>query len=197
LEALGIPVHVVPGEETNVKITTMSDLPPRSPISVVGTGFDIHAFSRDTSRKLMLGGVHFEGERGLEGHSDADVILHALTDAILGAFGGGDIGMLFPNTDAAYAGADSLLFLRRATEVLTQAGGRVFSVDITVLAEQPKLGSRREQIRQRISQELSVPQRRVNVKATTMEGLGAIGRNEGIAAMASVTVLLNESTRSN
>jgi 2-C-methyl-D-erythritol 4-phosphate cytidylyltransferase/2-C-methyl-D-erythritol 2,4-cyclodiphosphate synthase len=192
LEALGIPVHVVPGEETNVKITTMSDLPPRSPISVVGTGFDIHAFSRDTSRKLMLGGVHFEGERGLEGHSDADVILHALTDAILGAFGGGDIGMLFPNTDAAYAGADSLLFLRRATEVLTQAGGRVFSVDITVLAEQPKLGSRREQIRQRISQELSVPQRRVNVKATTMEGLGAIGRNEGIAAMASVTVLLNE-----
>ena len=192
LEALGIPVHVVPGEETNVKITTMSDLPARNPISVVGTGFDIHAFSSDIGRKLMLGGVLFEGERGLEGHSDADVILHALTDAILGAIGGGDIGMLFPNTDPTYEGADSLVFLRRAAEELRKAGGHVFSVDITILAERPKLGQRREQIREKISQELSIPQRRVNIKATTMEGLGAIGRNEGIAAMASVTVLLNE-----
>jgi len=190
LEAAGVPVYVVPGEETNVKITTVDDLPTGNLTPAVGYGFDIHAFSEDPSRRLLLGGVCFDGERGLEGHSDADVVLHALTDALLGAVGGGDIGQLFPNTDPAYAGADSLLFLRKAIEIVAENGGKISSADITLLAETPKLGDNREKIRQIISQELCIPQRRVNIKATTMEGLGAIGRNEGIAAMAAVTILL-------
>jgi 2-C-methyl-D-erythritol 4-phosphate cytidylyltransferase/2-C-methyl-D-erythritol 2,4-cyclodiphosphate synthase len=158
----------------------------------MGFGFDVHTFSNDSSRRLLLGGVEFPGERGLEGHSDADVVLHALTDALLGSIGAGDIGQLFPNTDPAYAGADSLLFLRRAVELVTAQNGQIVSADVTVLAEEPKLGDHREKIRERISQELCVPARRVNIKATTMEGMGAIGRKEGIAAMAAVTVMLNE-----
>ncbi|MEO7453796.1 MAG: 2-C-methyl-D-erythritol 2,4-cyclodiphosphate synthase [Fimbriimonadales bacterium] len=190
LEAIGVEVRAVAGVEANVKITTMSDLPNLVRTPTVGFGFDIHAFSKDPGRKLMLGGVEFEGERGLEGHSDADVVLHALTDALLGTVGCGDIGVLFPNTDPAFAGANSLNFLREAVELVGEEGGEIVSADITVLAENPKLGTNREKIRERISQELRLPKRRVNVKATTMEGMGAIGRNEGIAAMASVTVLL-------
>jgi 2-C-methyl-D-erythritol 4-phosphate cytidylyltransferase/2-C-methyl-D-erythritol 2,4-cyclodiphosphate synthase len=191
LEAAGHRVRVVPGEESNVKITTMGDIPSRPRTPSVGFGFDIHSFSSDRSRPLVLGGVRFEGDRGLEGHSDADVVLHALTDALLGSVGEGDIGHIFPNDNPEYAGADSLVFLQDAVRRVRSAGGEISNADITVLAESPKLGEKREEIRQRISQELGVAQRRVNIKATTMEGLGAIGRNEGIAAMATVTVLLS------
>ncbi|MDQ2985829.1 MAG: 2-C-methyl-D-erythritol 2,4-cyclodiphosphate synthase [Armatimonadota bacterium] len=189
LEAAGVTVQVVEGEESNIKITTVHDLPKTPMTPSTGSGFDIHAFSDDPNRPLILGGVRFENERGLEGHSDADVVLHAVTDAILGAIGGGDIGELFPNDDAAYKDADSMIFLREAAKRVGSVGGRIVSIDITILAEAPKLIYRRPEIRTRISQELGLQERRINVKATTMEGLGAIGRNEGIAAMATATVL--------
>lgn len=190
LEAAGISVHVVRGEETNVKITTVADIPQYPGTPSVGSGFDIHAFSSDPARKLVLGGVTFEGEPGLDGHSDADVLLHALTDALLGAVGEGDIGLLFPNTDPSYAGADSMIFLREAVARVTANAGRIVSADLTLIAEIPKLKDKRNEIRQRISQELRLDPRRTNIKATTMEGMGAIGRKEGIAAMATVTVIL-------
>lgn len=190
LEFAGITVAAVPGEPANKKVTTRGDLPQGLLISSTGTGFDIHAFSADPNRKLMLGGVHFKGSRGLEGHSDADVLLHALTDALLGAIGGGDIGVLFPNTDPANKNVDSMTFVRRARDLVCDAGGSIVSIDLTLLAEAPKLGEKRAEIRKRISQELGLSERRINIKATTMEGLGAIGRSEGIAAMAAATVAL-------
>lgn len=187
LRAAGVPVYPVAGDPRNAKITTVQDL-PQIAVTTTGFGFDIHAFSNDPNRRLMLGGVHFEECPGLEGHSDADVLLHALTDALLGAIGAGDIGILFPNTDPTLSGADSAIFLREAAKRVTQAGGAIVSVDLTLLAESPKLGDSRQKIVERISQELGIDPSRVNVKATTMEGLGAIGRNEGIAAMATATV---------
>lgn len=190
LEAAGIPVKVVAGDESNLKITTMSDLPQNLTMTTTGFGFDIHAISSDPARPLILGGVSFEGAQGLDGHSDADVVLHALTDALLGAVGGGDIGELFPNDDPANKNADSVVFLRKAKAMVDEARGRIISVDVTLLAETPKLSGRRQEIRTRISQELGVSERRINIKATTMEGLGAIGRSEGIAAMATATVAL-------
>lgn len=190
LEALGIPVTVVQGDENNVKITTMADLPRVAQRTVTGFGFDIHAFSGDPARKLVLGGITFADSPGLVGHSDADVVLHALTDALLGSIGAGDIGQMFPNTDPAFHNMDSTVFLRAAVDSISKENAEIISADITVLAEAPKLGDKREAIREKIAQELNIPARRVNIKATTMEGLGAIGRKEGIAAMATVTVLL-------
>lgn len=193
LEAAGVRVMAVEGDESNVKITTRADL-PETPITTTGFGFDVHAFSADPRRPLMLGGVRFEDAPGLEGHSDADVLLHALTDALLGTVGGGDIGELFPNDDPANKNADSMVFLRMARSLVDAAEGRIIGVDLTLLAEIPKLSGRRQEIRSRISQELGIPQRRINIKATTMEGLGAIGRGEGIAAMATATVTLPTTT---
>jgi 2-C-methyl-D-erythritol 4-phosphate cytidylyltransferase/2-C-methyl-D-erythritol 2,4-cyclodiphosphate synthase len=190
LEALGIPVRAVQGDENNVKITTMADLPRVAQRTVTGFGFDVHAFSSDPDRKLVLGGVPFQDAPGLDGHSDADVLLHALTDALLGSVGAGDIGQMFPNTDPAFQNMDSTVFLRAAVDSISKENAEIISADITVLAETPKLGDKREAIREKIAQELNIPTRRVNIKATTMEGLGAIGRKEGIAAMATVTVLL-------
>jgi len=190
LEAAGFHVRAVAGEESNLKVTTRADLPQASVITTTGFGFDIHAFSRDPERQLMLGGVKFDGAPGLDGHSDADVLLHALTDALLGTVGAGDIGELFPNDDPANKNADSIVFLRKAKTLVQKARGQILSVDLTVLAETPKLSGRRQEIRTRISQELGIPERRINIKATTMEGLGAIGRSEGIAAMATATVAL-------
>lgn len=189
LEAAGVPVKVVAGDESNLKITTTSDLPNLT-YTTTGFGFDIHAFSSDPARPLILGGVRFEGTPGLDGHSDADVVLHALTDALLGTVGGGDIGELFPSDDPANKNADSMIFLRKAKAMVDGARGQIISLDVTLLAEKPKLSGRRQEIRTRISQELGIPERRINIKATTMEGLGAIGRSEGIAAMATATVAL-------
>jgi 2-C-methyl-D-erythritol 4-phosphate cytidylyltransferase/2-C-methyl-D-erythritol 2,4-cyclodiphosphate synthase len=180
----------VAGEESNVKVTTPADIPRPIVVTTTGFGFDIHAFSLDPDRKLFLGGVLFDDAPGLEGHSDADVLFHALTDALLGTVGGGDIGELFPNDDPGNKNADSAIFLRKAKELIAQASGQILSVDLTLLAEVPKLSGRRQEIRFNISQELGIPERRINIKATTMEGLGAIGRSEGIAAMATATVAL-------
>lgn len=147
----------------------------------IGHGFDIHPFSDDAARVLVLGGVTFPGEMALHGHSDADVIAHACTDAILSPAGLGDIGQLFPDTDAAFAGADSMLLLAEAVNQLHAMGGSVVNIDITVVAESPKLAPRKAEIEQRLTAALGAP---VTMKGKRAEGLGALGRAEGIACWA-------------
>jgi|TARA_B110000483_G_C18076078_1_gene496154 2-C-methyl-D-erythritol 2,4-cyclodiphosphate synthase len=147
----------------------------------IGHGFDIHPFSDDAARVLVLGGVTFPGEMALHGHSDADVIAHACTDAILSPAGLGDIGQLFPDTDAAFAGADSMLLLAEAVNQLHAMGGSVVNIDITVVAERPKLAPRKAEIEQRLTVALGAP---VTMKGKRAEGLGALGRAEGIACWA-------------
>jgi 2-C-methyl-D-erythritol 2,4-cyclodiphosphate synthase len=147
----------------------------------IGHGFDIHPFSDDAARVLVLGGVTFPGEMALHGHSDADVIAHACTDAILSPAGLGDIGQLFPDTDAAFAGADSMLLLAEALNQLHAMGGSVVNIDITVVAERPKLAPRKAEIEQRLTVALGAP---VTMKGKRAEGLGALGRAEGIACWA-------------
>jgi 2-C-methyl-D-erythritol 2,4-cyclodiphosphate synthase len=152
------------------------------PVTVrVGQGFDVHPFTDDPARPLVLGGVRFEGERGLAGHSDADVIAHAVTDALLGAAGLGDIGALFPDTDPSLAGADSVGLLRRAVEQVRAAGWAPGNVDCTVVLEAPKLAPRREDVERTLSEAVGAP---VTVKGKRAEGLGALGRAEGIACFA-------------
>jgi len=148
----------------------------------VGIGYDVHPFAR--GRPLVLGGVSIEGEDGLSGHSDADAVLHAIIDALLGAAALGDIGQHFPAEDPAYAGADSKDLLRHVVGLLKKAGYQVENVDTTVIAERPRLQGHLSRMRQTIAAVLGVEDARVSVKATTHEGLGAIGRGEGIAAMA-------------
>ena len=150
----------------------------------IGMGYDSHRF--DPSRPLVLGQVRVEGFPGLAGHSDADVVLHAVTDALLGAAGLDDIGELFPDTDASLAGADSAKLLAEALRRVEQAGFRPVNCDVTVLAERPKLSPHKPAMRQNIARLLGVPATNVAVKAKTNEGMGAIGRGEGIAAMAVV-----------
>ena len=148
----------------------------------VGIGYDVHPFAK--GRPLVLGGVPVGGEDGLSGHSDADAVLHAIIDALLGAAGLGDIGQHFPSEDPAYAGADSKQLLRHVVGLLKGAGYQVENVDATVIAERPRLQGYLGRMRQTIAAVLGVEDARVSVKATTHEGLGAIGRGEGIAAMA-------------
>ena len=147
----------------------------------VGQGFDVHPFSDDATRALVLGGVVFAGERGLAGHSDADVIAHAVTDALLGAAGLGDIGQHFPDTDPALAGADSIDLLRRAVADVRAGGWEPGNVDCTVVLEAPKLAPRRDEIQARLTAAVGAP---VTVKGKRAEGLGALGRQEGIACFA-------------
>jgi len=147
----------------------------------VGQGFDVHPFSDDPDRPLMLGGVRFAGARGLAGHSDADVVAHAVTDALLGAAGLGDIGQHFPDTDPALAGADSIELLRQAVASVRAAGWSPSNVDCTVIAEEPKLAPRRDEVQRRLSETVGAP---VTVKGKRAEGLGALGRAEGIACFA-------------
>jgi 2-C-methyl-D-erythritol 2,4-cyclodiphosphate synthase len=148
----------------------------------VGIGYDVHPFAKGCP--LVLGGVPVGGEDGLSGHSDADAVLHAIIDALLGAAGLGDIGQHFPSEDPAYAGADSKELLRHVVGLLKGAGYQVENVDATVIAERPRLQGYLSRMRQTIAAVLGVEDARVSVKATTHEGLGAIGRGEGIAAMA-------------
>jgi 2-C-methyl-D-erythritol 2,4-cyclodiphosphate synthase len=151
----------------------------------VGQGFDVHALSDDPARELILGGVRFEGERGLAGHSDADVIAHAICDALLGAAGLGDIGTLFPDDDASWAGADSLGLLADVVQRVTDEGWSVGNVDCTVVCERPKLAPRRTEIEDKLRATVGEP---VSVKASTAERLGALGRSEGIACFAVAVV---------
>lgn len=152
------------------------------PVTVrVGQGFDVHPFSDDPARRLVLGGVGFDGERGLAGHSDADVIAHAVTDALLGAAGLGDIGQHFPDTDPTLVGADSVALLRQAVADVRAAGWQPGNVDCTVVLEAPKLAPRREEVERALSDAVGAP---VTVKGKRAEGLGALGRREGIACFA-------------
>ena len=147
----------------------------------IGHGFDVHRFSDDPDRRLVLGGVEFPGERGLVGHSDADAVAHAVADALLGAAGLGDIGQQFPDTDPAHAGADSMMLLAQVAEMVTAAGWRVANVDCTVVCERPKLAPRRDEMRARLTGVVGAP---VTVSGRRAEGLGAIGRVEGVACFA-------------
>jgi 2-C-methyl-D-erythritol 2,4-cyclodiphosphate synthase len=152
----------------------------------VGQGFDVHRFKEGDH--LMLGGVRIPHTRGVEAHSDGDVILHALCDALLGAAGLGDIGVFFPPSDPKFAGMDSSVFLREVHERVQQEGYQIENLDITLVAEAPKVGPYREQIRARIAEILSLNLNAVNIKATTTEKLGYCGREEGIAAFAVVLI---------
>jgi 2-C-methyl-D-erythritol 4-phosphate cytidylyltransferase/2-C-methyl-D-erythritol 2,4-cyclodiphosphate synthase len=149
-------------------------------------GFDVHAFSGDGP--IMLGGVEVPHNRGLAGHSDADVVLHAITDALLGAAGLGDIGEHFPPSDPRWKGADSSLFLARAVELAREKGALIDHVDCTIIAEAPKVGPHRAAMRARIAQVMGLDVDQVSVKATTTEGLGFAGRREGIAAQAVASI---------
>ncbi|MCE5216352.1 2-C-methyl-D-erythritol 2,4-cyclodiphosphate synthase [bacterium] len=148
----------------------------------VGHGYDVHALVE--GRKLILGGVHLPHPTGLAGHSDADVLLHAICDALLGAAAAGDIGKLFPDTDPAYKGIDSALLCRRVADHIRSLGFEIVNVDATVLAQRPKLAPHIPQMRENLARALQVEVSQVSVKATTTERLGFVGREEGIAAEA-------------
>jgi 2-C-methyl-D-erythritol 2,4-cyclodiphosphate synthase len=152
----------------------------------VGQGFDIHRFSDDPQRPLILGGVRFEGSPGLHGHSDADVVAHAVADALLGAAGLGDIGQHFPDTDERWAGADSIQLLRAVTAMLRERGWSISNVDCSVVCETPKLAPHRDEMQRCLTDACAGP---VSVKGRRAEGLGAIGRVEGIACFASALII--------
>jgi 2-C-methyl-D-erythritol 4-phosphate cytidylyltransferase/2-C-methyl-D-erythritol 2,4-cyclodiphosphate synthase len=193
--AIGVAVATVAGEERNLKVTTSDDLADARLRLAAGrrwrTGFgtDVHRLVQ--GRPLVLGGVAIPHSLGLEGHSDADVALHAITDALLGTIAAGDIGHHFPPTDPRWKDADSAILVRHACELVKTAGGRVEHVDLTLLCERPKISPWREAIRARIGSLLGIGTAQVSVKATTTEKLGFTGREEGILAQAIVTVALD------
>lgn len=194
-EWAGMTITIVEGSARNTKITTAEDLTMAAHLFATGgletrtgTGFDVHRFA--PGDHVWLCGVRVPHNERLEGHSDADVGLHALTDALLGALGDGDIGQHFPPTDARWKGAPSRLFLVDAAKRVAARGGRIINVDVTLLCEAPRIGPHRDAMRATIASLLGVSADRVGVKATTTEGLGFVGRREGIAAMATANVLL-------
>lgn len=148
----------------------------------IGQGFDVHRF--DESRPLVLGGVRISDHGGLAGHSDADVVLHAITDALLGAAGAGDIGHYFPSDDPQWKDAGSERFVREARRAVADLTAEIVNIDVTIVAEKPRLARHRDAIQERIAKILDIPAGHVNIKATTTDGLGFIGRGEGICAMA-------------
>ena len=152
----------------------------------IGQGIDVHPF--DASRPLILGGVRISETGGLSGHSDADAVLHAITDAILGAAGAGDIGHYFPSTDERWRNVDSSRFVQEAMRILVDMDAQLANVDVTIIAQQPKLAPHRQAMVSSIAKLLELPEGHVNVKATTTDHLGFIGRAEGICAMAVVLV---------
>jgi len=152
-----------------------------------GIGYDVHRFAK--GRKLVLGGVEIPHARGLDGHSDADVVLHAVCDALLGAVGRGDIGEHFPPGDAQYKGISSSVLLKKVSDTVKAAGYNIGNIDVVVLAEEPHLKEYKSKMRRHIALTLAIDEDCVNIKATTSEGLGAIGRKEGIAAYATALVV--------
>jgi len=155
----------------------------------VGQGIDVHAF--DHARPLILGGVRISDTGGLAGHSDADAVLHAITDALLGAAGAGDIGKYFPSSDPRWKDADSAVFIREARRLVAEMEAEIANVDVTIIAEKPKLAPFRDAMSATIAKLLDLPAGRVNVKATTTDGLGFTGRGEGICAMAIVALVID------
>ncbi|MGI6264718.1 MAG: 2-C-methyl-D-erythritol 2,4-cyclodiphosphate synthase [Acutalibacteraceae bacterium] len=185
MEAAGYPVTLCQGDYRNVKITTPEDLAfveKRGDAMRIGHGYDVHRLV--PGRALILGGVNIPHETGLLGHSDADVLLHAIMDALLGAAAMGDIGCWFPDTDERYEGADSMALLRETVRLIADKGYRVGNIDATVLAQAPKLKPFIPQMRQNVAAACGISVEQVSVKATTEEGLGFTGQQEGIAAHA-------------
>jgi 2-C-methyl-D-erythritol 4-phosphate cytidylyltransferase/2-C-methyl-D-erythritol 2,4-cyclodiphosphate synthase len=192
-EWAGMTVTTFPGEAGNVKLTTPEDFMKAAAHTDladirVGTGYDVHAFG--DGDHVMLGGIRIAHDRGLKGHSDADAVLHALVDAILGALGEGDIGAHFPPSDPQWKGASSDRFLQFAAERVAARGGRIAHLDVTIVCEAPKIGPHRDAMRARIAQIAGIGVDRIAVKATTSEGLGFTGRREGVAVSANATVRL-------
>lgn len=194
MERAGLAVALVSGSEDNFKITTAADLERARRAFAgpgetrIGTGYDVHRFAPGTG--VWLCGVLVPHDFRLEGHSDADVALHAATDALLGAVSAADIGRHFPPTDPKWKGASSDRFLAHAAGLVAALGGRIVHLDITVICERPKVGPHRPAMQARVAEILGIRQDRVSVKATTTEGLGFTGRREGIAAQAAATVWL-------
>jgi 2-C-methyl-D-erythritol 4-phosphate cytidylyltransferase/2-C-methyl-D-erythritol 2,4-cyclodiphosphate synthase len=192
-EWAGLAVTLVAGDEDNRKLTTAEDLAMADraltgPDVRTGQGVDVHRLV--AGDHVWLCGVRIPHDRGLEGHSDADVALHALTDALLGAVGDGDIGQHFPDSDPSWKGAASHIFVAEAVRRVCERGGRIGNVDVTILCEAPRIAPHRAAMRRRIAEMLAVEEARVSVKATTTEGLGFTGRREGITALATATVIL-------
>ncbi|NTU77320.1 MAG: bifunctional 2-C-methyl-D-erythritol 4-phosphate cytidylyltransferase/2-C-methyl-D-erythritol 2,4-cyclodiphosphate synthase [Alphaproteobacteria bacterium] len=192
-EKAGMPVTLVPSNPDNMKITNPDDLGRAARLLGqnfgdirTGLGFDVHRLI--PGDVIHLGGLALPHDRTLEGHSDADVILHAVTDALLGAMSAGDIGQHFPPSDPQWKGADSGLFVRHVAQMVNERGGMIAHVDVVVMCEQPRLGPHREAMQKRMAELLDVTADRVSVKATTTERLGFTGRGEGIAAQAIATV---------
>jgi len=207
IEANGGSVAVVPGDTTNIKITRPEDIalaelllatPASKAASAssggsgeirTGLGYDVHQFAApEAGRTLTIGGIEIEHDRGLEGHSDADVLLHAVCDALLGAASLGDIGILFPNTDETYRGIASLRLLAIVGERLVQAGWQIVNIDATIVAEAPKLMPHRPKMQQAMAACLNLEATRISVKATTSEKMGFVGRKEGMACWCIATI---------
>ena len=203
MERLGFPARLVRGSAFNIKVTTPKDLSLAEAILAgmgesgaaiekssekglmrIGQGFDVHAFG--DGDHVVMGGVTIPYAKGVVAHSDGDVVIHALCDAVLGALGLGDIGQHFPDTDPRYRGVDSRVFLREVTARMNEAGLELVNADITVLAEAPRIGKYRAAMAENLAADLGVAAQRVNIKATTTEKLGFIGRGEGLAASAAV-----------
>ena len=189
LRAAGKSVALVKGHERLAKLTFAEDFTPMTPPIRTGLGYDVHRLV--AGEELWLGGIRIEHDKGLSGHSDADVALHALTDALLGAIGDGDIGSHFPPSDPQWKGARSSQFLEHAVKLVAAQGYAVGNVDLTIICEEPKIGPHRPAMRQRIADLLGVDIESVSVKATTTERLGFTGRGEGIAAQAIATLIRN------
>lgn len=187
-ERAGLKVVMVAGSEDNRKITTSDDLHSPAMETRTAFGFDVHGFSAGNG--VMLGGISIPHSQTLAGHSDADVALHALTDAVLGTIGAGDIGKHFPPSDPQWRGASSDRFLRHAVGLVAARRGRIVHLDVTIVCEAPKVGPHRDAMARSIAQIAGIAVDRVSVKATTTEGLGFTGRREGIAAQAVATVEL-------
>ncbi|MFY0637593.1 bifunctional 2-C-methyl-D-erythritol 4-phosphate cytidylyltransferase/2-C-methyl-D-erythritol 2,4-cyclodiphosphate synthase [Maricaulis maris] len=194
VRAAGGEVALVAGEADNFKLTTPEDfiraerMLMSESITVTGQGFDVHRL--EAAEVMWLCGIEIRAGLGLVGHSDADAGLHALTDAVLGAAGAGDIGQHFPPSDPQWKGARSDAFLKHALTRLAQAGGEIVHADLTLIAERPKIGPHRDAMRTRVAELLGLPLQRVNIKATTTEKLGFAGRGEGLAAQAIITARL-------
>ncbi|QCE33511.1 2-C-methyl-D-erythritol 2,4-cyclodiphosphate synthase [Acetobacteraceae bacterium] len=199
LEAAGFETKVVEGSERNIKVTVEEDLnflktmfsqtsSPAPLLPHIGNGYDVHAF--EAGRPLMLGGVEVPHTHGLAGHSDADVVLHALCDALYGAMNEGDIGRHFPPSDNQWKSANSRQFLEHAIDFLRQKNGRLINADITLICEAPKISPHAEKMMQKMAEIMDVSPKRISLKATTTEKLGFTGRKEGIACFATVSVLL-------
>jgi 2-C-methyl-D-erythritol 4-phosphate cytidylyltransferase/2-C-methyl-D-erythritol 2,4-cyclodiphosphate synthase len=193
VQAVGGDVTIIEGDPANMKITDPGDIArlsadagARVPTMRIGQGFDIHRFSTDPNRRLILGGVHFEGEPGLEGHSDADAIAHACADALLGAVGLGDIGQMFPDTDPTWSGANSIDLLREVVTRVRNTGFVATNIDCSVIAERPKLSAQRDAMQAILSEAVGAP---VTVKGRRAEGIGGLGRKEGVAVLANALVV--------